>query len=310
MKKILNILVLLLLIMISVERVYAEEIDFKIFPAIIEIESSPGEIINHQIVVRGTGAKEYQLKAYALEITDNQGHFKSSMQKVPHLDWISFEPQSFVFEENQEIRVKLKINIPYDIKLGDYYTSIALEQIPDENEVASTQVAGSLKIPLLITVTQDGYPPMEAEIKRFETKKVDFFNPITFNLEVQNPGFRKLKSFGKVEITNLLSKKIYSKELVPQNILVESSRIVLDKEGFIQGNDYISWISPNLLGAYSAKVEIYDRYYEDDNSNILVSSSEISFVYINFFVLAGVLLVGVLLLIWLPLRRRAQGDLQ
>lgn len=284
----------------------ANEIEFQIFPSIIEIESAPGEEINHQIVIKGSGGGEYILKAYALEITDNHGHFVSSRERVDYLNWISFEPETITFESTEEKRVKLKIDIPATAKLGDYYLTVSLER-ESGNEQGVTELAGALEIPLLITVTQDGYPPIEGEIKEFKTKYIDFWNPISFEVEVENPGFRKLKSFGKIEIVDLITKKTYSKELIPQNILSESSRVIIDEEGFIEGNDYISWISPDIFGIYSARVDIYDRYHEEDNASILLSSPELTFVYLNFFLLLGIIL-AILLIIVLTIKSKSDNE--
>jgi hypothetical protein len=285
----------------------AEEIEFKIFPSIIEIESKPGEEIEYEIVVSGTGGGEYTLNVYPLVVTDNKGHFTSTRDEVKEIEWISFSPKKVVFQANEQRKINLTVSIPETAELGDSYLSISLERTGQEKG-GIDQVSGALEIPLLISVTKDGYPKLEAKIKEFVGKKIYFFNPMRFNLEIENTGFRKLKSYGKIEITDLISKQTFSKELIPQNILSNSSRIVIDSEGFVQGYDYVSWVSPDIFGIYSARVSIYDRNLYEEDAMIILTTPKLHFVYINLFFLLSLLLTVLLIIIFAIKNRNAQID--
>jgi len=285
---------------------YAQSLEFEIFPAILEIESSPGERIEHQIVLRGSGGENYVLNSYALNILNNQGQFSSSFDEEIALDWISFNPKDITFVGTQERKAHLTIDIPEDASLGDYYLTIALEkeQGKDQPVNIDSMVRGSLEIPLLISVTDEGLPQLEARIKEFRGRVIKFQNPLIFYLEVENIGLRKIKSFGKLEITNLISKTTYTKEFVPQNILSKSSRIVLDEYGFFNGKDHITWPSPTIFGIYSAKASIYDRYFVDTDAQLLVSSPDLYFVYINTYLLVTILVMLVIFIYIITKKRR------
>lgn len=304
--KILITILTLGVLLTTVKLIFAEKIDFNIFPTIIEIESEPEQTIKYPIRIKGTGGGEYTLKAYALQITDNQGHFVSSNQEVEYLDWISFKPETLTFENYEEKESNIFVEIPKDTQLGDYYLSIALERdFPDTQK--GPLLSGAIEIPLLITVSKEGFPKLDADIKKFKTSYIDFFNPITFDIEIRNLGIRKLKSYGEVEIKNVLTNKTYTKELIPQNILAESTRIVVDEQGFVQGNEYVSWVTPDLVGIYSAKVNLYDKYHQEDNASILASTKELTFIYFDFFLLLGIV-IAIILIILLVYNKKHESE--
>lgn len=288
-KKIIYIIIGVLISITYITGTFGQELSFQIYPTIIEVESEPGQIIKHQFIVKGSGGGNYFLKAYSLEVTDRNGHFISSKKNNPYIGWITFNPVMLNFDAYEEKKVDLIIKIPENTELGDYYLTIAMErELDDKNQ--GPVLAGSLEIPLLITVMKEGEPKVEGLIEQFKTQYIDFFNPVKFNIQIKNSGIRKLKSFGILEIKNIITDKKYSRELIPQNVLADSSRIALDEEGFVQGNDYVSWVSPDIFGIYSAKVDLYDKYHTEENAEILTSSPELTFVYIDFFLLVGILL--------------------
>ncbi len=303
-KYILQILILILILTLSKEGIYANTIDFQIFPAILEIESKPGERIEHQIVLRGTGGQPYTLKVYGLNILDEYGRFASSMDDEIALDWISFEPNEFSFELDTEKKVKIVVDIPEDVSLGDYYLTVALEKASEEQRGAA--VSGAIEIPLLISVMDGALPQMQAQVKEFSGNRFNMFNPIKFKLEIENTGFRKIKSFGKVEIKNIITQKEYFRELVPQNILAQSSRVIMDEYGFYTGDSLISWESKSIFGVYKAQVDIYDMYFEDVNAQVLTSSNPFYFVYINIYLLGTLILICLIFIIFL-LRKKPKS---
>jgi hypothetical protein len=310
MKKLfLAIIVVFILFVHFQDFLYAQTLEFQIYPAILEVESNPGERIEHQIVLRGSGGENYTLNAYALNILNNYGQFSSSFDDEISLNWISFYPKDFNFVGTQERKVNLVIDIPEDVSLGDYYLTVALEK--EQKNIQATNldsmVRGSLEIPLLISVVDEGLPQLEAEVKRFKGPVIKFQNPVVFNLEIENVGLRKIKSFGKLEITNLISNTTYIKEFVPQNILSKSSRVVLDEYGFFNGKDHITWQSPNLFGIYSAKAEVYDIYFVDESAELLVSTPDIYFVYINIYLFILVLSVLSVLIYFFVKKRRKKS---
>jgi hypothetical protein len=288
-KKLSIILTTIILLFTFTKETLAQQLQFQIYPAIIEIESKPGETITQKITIKGSGGQTYQLKTYALEVTSNYGHFTSSTKQVEGLDWVSFNPQEFTFTGYEEKKVSLTVDIPQNAKLADYYLTISLEKIAEDQEEMT--FGGSLEIPLLITVTNNGEPKTQGEIKKFTAPYVDFYNPIRFDLEVENSGQRKIKSFGKIEITNKITGETYSKELLPQNILSNSSRVVIDENSFVKGNEYIGWNSPHIAGIYSARVDIFDKYSEKTDAQIITSSKEKIFVYFNIYLLLTVVLI-------------------
>jgi len=307
MKKILLQLTLFLILSLFIPKEsLAKTLEFQIFPAIIEIESEPGERIEHHIVIRGSGGESYKLEKYALNILDEYGRFTSSYGDEESLAWISFEPEEFSFVGLQEKRIKLIVDIPSEVSLGDYYLTIALERIDKEDTGRELEdmISGALEIPLLITVVKDGLPQIEGKTKSFELRKIYLSNPLTFRFVVENKGLRKLKSFGKLEITNLITKHEHIVELVPQNILSNSSRVVIDEYGFFTGRDNISWNSPSLFGIYSVNAQIYDRYFIDEDAKLILSTPNSYFVYFNIYLLVGVTTVLFALLSFLLLKRK------
>lgn len=288
-KKILYLIIGIIFFSVNISNIFGQELNFQIYPTILEVESEPGQIIKHQFIVRGSGGGNYFLKIYSLEVTDKSGHFISSKKANDYVSWITLNPTLLNFDAYEEKKVDIIINIPENTTLGDYYLTIAMErELEDKNE--GPILGGSLEIPLLITVMKEGEPKLTGLIEQFKTQYIDFFNPVKFNIQIKNSGIRKLKSFGVLEIKNKLTNKTYSKELIPQNVLADSSRIAVDEEGFVQGNDYVSWVSPDFIGIYSAKVDLYDKFHSEENAQILTSSPELTFIYLDFFLLIGILL--------------------
>ncbi len=165
--------------------------------------------------------------------------------------WLNFLNRSVTVAPNQTGTVRFTVKVPGDVRLGTYYTYVALRGVPDiaPKKGVSMPVGYTINALLLVTVggeqtSEQNSPPIlkrSASLKHFSVNTVNFHNPVPMLLEIENKGNVHLNLKGTIEIW----KDKYKGEAIPvqEFTLLPESTLKIPA----------SWEKPPLFGKFTAK---------------------------------------------------------
>lgn len=278
--------------------IFAQEIDFQIDPMILEIEIKPGANIIYEYTAKGSKNTTYYLKAKPFVPKDRFGNLQTVEEETDFMSWIIYSPSTLTFTEDEQIiPFRMRVDIPVEAEMKDYYFVTTMTSKEIINEYTGNILSGEIQSPVLLTVDDIQQPgKREGVIDKFTTSLFHLQPSINFTLIVKNTGVMRFKSSGSLEIQNLFTQKKETENLLPQNILANSSRQILNTpQGNLNINPFISWYPSELVGIYKAIVNI--KYPPEISLNELQLQSEpIYFIYFNPYLLT-VLVIIILVII-------------
>jgi hypothetical protein len=211
---------------------------------------------------------------------------------------------SLLPKEEREVSVDIplgKNEIP-----GDYYFSVVFTSrlsnpaSAEDNSQASTAQAG-VASHILLSVGPKG--SSTGKITEFSTPFFQTEGPVPFTLRLTNTSKNAIAPSGNILITNMFGQTIGKVDLLPVDVLSDTTRIIPDraqitKEGVVNEDLYNKFLSTGpkalwqekfLLGFYSAQVTLK----LSDDGPILRSSTTFLALPIQFFIglLLGCILV-------------------
>ncbi len=265
-KYLLKLFVLSLIFLIFTNKVSAQELNISVTPPITEVLIVPGkEIVQSYKITNDSDSKLISVNIVPflpdiknpeeIILNEKEGLVESDVYK----NWFSIENPEVNFGEkfnlpsNSEQEIKVKISVPKNATLKDYYFTILfsiekLNTIISENSLQTVAQIGSN---ILITASEKENPYKAAKTILFSSPFiVDSLQNIKLKVIIENTGKTFTKPTGKITIENLLTKNTETLSLSPLNILSSYSREIycLDKEEIIPCKS-----SPKiLLGLYKS----------------------------------------------------------
>ncbi|HBP00507.1 MAG: hypothetical protein UU48_C0003G0065 [Candidatus Uhrbacteria bacterium GW2011_GWF2_41_16] len=199
---------------------------FAISPAIIELKSSRGEIIqDHVTVVNSENrSQSFYFSSIAFSSDGETGtpRFASSDEKKEGLPaWIAFPYPSITIPANTKLDVPFIINIPTDIQAGSHTAAIVVSDAPSE-VVATNQATIQVKTAALIFLTISGKTIESAALLDFNISSVDSSHLTgTWKARIQNQGNVYILPGGTLNFYD-----IFGRKLVSTNINSDKGRIL------------------------------------------------------------------------------------
>lgn len=165
----------------------------------------------------------------------------------------------------KEIRkLSLNINVPQDQSRSDYYFSVIfISSTSDQNNSNISQSSGGIATNVLLSVGPQG--PNMGEIKEFSSPFLLENGPVPFTLRIHNSSDHFIAPKGQILITNMFGQAIGKVDLLPVNILSNTTRAIPDSRSFtdsaknpnLQFNPKIAfWNEKFLLGPYTASLTV------------------------------------------------------
>jgi hypothetical protein len=267
---------------------YAQTLSLSLWPPLLEIMIQPGRTTRQAYKLTNNSDRPLKVipQIYSFSPQGENGQTKINYQ-TEEPGFFSLENnlkigEPFTIEVGETTEIVLKIKIPANSTEADYYYTL-LFSTQTESEIGQTQTTATTQIGshILLTISKTGELPLLARIIDFSAPPiVDSFSPVEFTLHLENWGKAFWKPFGKITLKGLLNQREEIK-LLEQNILSKSSRKLS-----------LPPIKPKLpLGPFKARLE----FSPNENGQIL--SSEITFWYLPYKVLGG--LLALLLFGWL-----------
>jgi len=253
----------------------AQQVGLSISPPLLEVMIQPGKSITKAYQLTNNSDFDLYLIAKIVPFTpaDLSGNIS-----LDHESKIT-NHESFFFLQNSNIQLNqpfqlsagssqqlvLKVDIPPVAEEKDHYYTLLIEQA-EQGEYIGSRHRIKIGSNLLITVSQSGEPKTEFNLAEFsaQPKFADLFDQVEFNLIVENTGQAFFKPEGKIEVRNtLFSRKMSELDLLPENVLVNSSRKIRCMENQAgsdtsEGNENYKIIkcafSSTLPGKYKAVI--------------------------------------------------------
>lgn len=215
---------------------------------------------------------------------------------------------SITLSAKETKKIALSINIPKDQSRSDYYFSVIfISSEQSQIESNSSQSLGGVATNVLLSVGPQG--PTNGEIKEFSAPFFIESGPVPFNLRILNSSDHYITPKGQILITNMFGQTIGKVELLPVNILSNTTRAIPDYPSYVLASkdnnlkfDFKTafWNEKVLFGLYKADL------------TISLSNSGPNFkrtIHFFAFPFYGVLTIILIIIIILIVRKRIKNRL-
>ena len=287
-KNYLTLLILLLVFEISVNKVSAQELNISVTPPITEVLMVPGkQIVQSYKLTNNSDSKIISVNIVPFlpdienpeEIVLNEK--EGLAQSNTFRGWFSIEKpkvnfgEKFNLEGNSEQEIRIKISVPKNAILKDYYFTV-LFSIEKSNTLVSEnslQTMAQIGSNILITASEKENPYKAAKTILFSSPFIiDSLQKINFKTIIENTGRAFTKPIGKITIENLITKNTEVINLSPLNILSSYSREVY----CIKSEEIVPCeTSPKiLLGLYKSTLS-----YNLDNEGQIYQEESFTFAF-------------------------------
>ncbi len=174
-------------------------------------------------------------------------------------DWVTLDvPSNFFFESGESKQIKYTIKAPQDAEPGSHFGVSFFKAYKPEDQ---SQLKVSTRIGMLMFVTIPGNQLQSGRVLDFKSPLFLQRGPVPFTIKYENTGTVHFEPKGKIEIKNILGKKVGEVEVAGQAVLPTGIR---DLEA--------AWNEGGLVfGRYTANLTI-----QDGEGNVM-NSEQISF---------------------------------
>ncbi len=324
MKKLVIFLILLLFLSkLSTKPISAEALSLGIFPSVIEIQATPPSSPETTVAIQNFEDLPAELKIQLLPIKmtdekngtieylpDNEDSLPQAIKRKIQILDNGKKINRLTLAPNETRDLTININLDKGDPAGDYYFSLVfLSEGIELSDTNASQIPAGIGTNILVSIG----PKLSSSgiISEFKTKPFFSSGPVPFNLLLQNDSPHLIVPTGSITIKNLFGKKIANIKILPQYVLANSERYLVDANQVGTNEKYLSevakvkvanpivfWPENFLLGYYKATVAIQ----LDENSTTTASTSFFAFPTYLYFVLIILIFVGIS--IYLKVKRK------
>lgn len=242
------------------------ENDIVLGPGKIELQLDPGQKAKAELLITN---RMGEAREFTVEIEDFRGshdpqktiEFMGEAESPYSLkNYLNPEIYEFVLSHGQRMRLPFEISIPEDAEPGGLYGAVLVSASDPENsnsatvkEKAKGQMELITRLASLVFIRVSGEVIEDGSLQEFkisEPQKLFYEKgPISFEFLFQNNGNVHLSPYGKIEIINLLGKKVGELEVDPYFAMPDSLR-----------KREIEWDREQLFGRYTATLFLNRNY--------------------------------------------------
>lgn len=277
MLKVLSIL--LLLFIVSVNKSFAQEFHISIEPTVIQIDATPPAEFQAPFRITNLSNTSITLTPLLIPIeSEDDGQVRLNLKAEENLSTVIRDRISIIDGNESVTKITLRpgeaknlilfMNLKEGDPVGDYYFSVVFNsEGRNIEDSSSSSIPAGIGMNVLVSLGPKVSPT--AEIVDFSTSKILTSGPVFFSLKLKNTGKHLIQPEGSVRIKNMFGKEVAKLKILPQYILANSERFLIDeaqaspsaqlseimsknKNGFPS----IAWDEKFLLGFYTATVEL------------------------------------------------------
>ncbi len=287
-----GLLVVLVILVVFPTKTSAAGLSLGVYPPLIQIETIPPANVNSKITIQNLGDNsldlEITLKPFiASKLENGQVEYLSQdqsfgedpliLQRVQILDE-GVAVRNIALAPLQKKDLNLNIDIPADESLGDYYFSVIFSSIPEiQNTEANSasllnqsQSVGGVATNVLLSITSEAKEKPQGILETFSSPLLVEKGPVPFTARVKNTGRYFITPQGSILIKNIFGQTVGKVNLLPVNILSNSTRSIPDEiqspeanppptmnhEPLTINRPRAFWPETFLLGPYQATLNI------------------------------------------------------
>lgn len=228
------------LFLLNTTNIFAQELNISVTPPITEILMVPGkEIVQSYKITNSSDSKLISINIVPFlpninnpeKIVLNQK--EGLVESTTYRKWFTIEKpkvsfgQKFNLPANTEEEIRIKISVPNDAILKDYYFTVlfSVEKANTLISESSLQSMAQIGSNILITASEKENPYRSSSTVLFSSPFIiDSLQKINFNIIIENIGRAYGKPIGKITVENLITKNTEVLSLSPLNILPSYSR--------------------------------------------------------------------------------------
>lgn len=251
---------MLFLAFVLPQKIMAQSFSLSIAPAQWELVIKPGKSYTKAYNLTNSGQQDLYLTTSIVPfIADQDSGDIIYNPDTPTIVAPQFSLQNadlklgerFVIPAGKKRQLVLKITIPENTPLQDYYYTFFIESQPSTPEVSfgtSGVFAGKIGSHLLLSVSDTAEPDFLIKISSFKAipKIADQSQEVIFKIKTFNAGNFFSKVGGEIKIINMFKKQVKALALKPKNVLAQAARELKCETG----NCSFATLWPGIYQAY------------------------------------------------------------
>jgi len=269
---------------LNLNKVFAQSVDLGIYPPVFQVSATAPTNIEVPFFVQNFQDQSVDLSISEKPIiaSDNEnGEVNLSdilksfpdptiFDKVKILDGQN-EIKSLTLLAKEKRNLTLQISLPANQEKGDYYFSLIFtENLQGQSSTDLTQTQAAISSNVLLSVGPVG--KTDGVLQEFSAPFFTLIGPVPFTIRLKNTSDHYITPKGTIEIKNMYGQIIGKVDLLPVNILSNTTRRIPDllQSGFASQKDYEKikavveknpspvaiWPEKFLLGPYTATLTI------------------------------------------------------
>lgn len=231
-------------ILLATDKAEASALSLGVNPAIIVVQVDPPASIKTPITIKNLSDKSTALKILfrpflASDSENGSVQYVTNEKGIPGPDQKLFEKVQVMDNENnidtitlgpkQQKTLSVHIGIPENEPIADYYFSIIFLNNPPagggQNTNSGSQAIGGIATNILLSI---GKEPAQGTVTEFTAPGFVEHGPVPFTVRIRNTGKHVIAPKGNIIIKNMFGQAVGKVDLLPVNILVNSTRAIPD----------------------------------------------------------------------------------
>lgn len=199
----------------------------EVSPPSQDIEADPGDTVIIKAKIRNSSNQTLPIVVHLEDFTalGEEGQVALTQGgKYSVVSWAKVYPTRFALRPGEQKEVTATINIPQNAA-GGRYGSFIFAVTPENNENINA-ASVSQQVASLFLLSISGPVKEKLELKDITAPRFSEFGPIPFRMRFENKGNVHIKTYGLINVTDILGRKIADIVVTGTNVFPEATRII------------------------------------------------------------------------------------
>ena len=273
---------------------------FSVSPPTIEQKIDPGSSVQGKITLFNNGSESLSFKSFVRDfvVEDTNGtpvmlNSNENNDKFSASSWITFNPNSFTIPSHGQQNITYYIKVPQEARPGGHYASILFQP---ENNLGTIKPSAevSAQVGSLFYIDVSGKIVENATAEFLNTRSLYEYGPLNILSRIKNNGDLHINPASKVEVFDMIGRKIQISELESTNIFPGASRDFENKIG-----------SKFMIGRY--KISLTGVYGQNNNELTAVAYFWVFPWKIVLAIILSVIAAGLLIIVFKNKSSKSSG---
>ncbi|MEK9176387.1 MAG: hypothetical protein AAB520_03020 [Patescibacteria group bacterium] len=253
------------LLVLFPQKIFAENLSVGIYPPILQIQTDPPASVKAGISIQNKSDQTITYNIYLIPFRSSvKNNGEPNFDKELLSEYKNFFDNIQVWDNDHSIKqvklapqekknLTLHLGIQKNEKPQDYYFSVVFITEPMDQTSKTSALGNQAGIGTNVLVSIGPKGPATGNISEFSAPGLATKGPVSFKLGLTNTGKSFFSAKGNVAIKNMFGQTIGQIDLVPSNVLANSTRFIASKESRNPEEPRVVWNEKFLLGFYTAE---------------------------------------------------------